>query len=142
MTDKEFKHLGKGELIEIIYELKKEEERLKGELAQANAKLEERNIKINTSGSIAEAAININGVFEAAQKAADQYLEQVRVANEDTEEKCQEMYAMTELECRKRIEETDREINKRWALFQEKTETLINAHAELTVLLGNASSKK
>ena len=33
------------------------------------------------SGSIAEAALRLNGIFEAAQKAADQYLESVKVIN-------------------------------------------------------------
>ena len=30
------------------------------------------------SGSIAEAALKLNGIFEVAQKAADQYLENVK----------------------------------------------------------------
>ena len=37
------------------------------------AELEEKNIKIRKTGSIAEASLKLNGVFEAAQNAADQY---------------------------------------------------------------------
>ena len=37
-----------------------------------------REIGLRDAGSIAEAALRLNGVFEAAQKAADQYLESVR----------------------------------------------------------------
>lgn len=41
-----------------------------------------RAIELEDAGSIAEAAIRINGVFEAAQKAAEQYLMNVRELSE------------------------------------------------------------
>mgnify|MGYP002508918071 FL=1 len=41
-----------------------------------------RAIELEEAGSIAEAAIRINGVFEAAQKAAEQYLMNVRRLSE------------------------------------------------------------
>lgn len=42
------------------------------------AERHKREIELQEAGSIAEAALRLNGVFEAAQKAADQYLESVR----------------------------------------------------------------
>ena len=39
------------------------------------AKLADRRIEVESAGSIAEAALRINGVFEAAEAAASQYLE-------------------------------------------------------------------
>ena len=45
--------------------------------------LSERKILIEEAGSIAEAAISINRVFEAAQAAADQYLQSVYAAGSD-----------------------------------------------------------
>ena len=47
-------------------------------LAEARQQLEERRIMTEEAGSIAEAAFRINRVFEAAQAAADQYLENIR----------------------------------------------------------------
>lgn len=38
-----------------------------------------REIKLEEAGSIAEAALRLNGIFEAAQSAADQYLHNVRL---------------------------------------------------------------
>lgn len=142
MTDKEFKHLGRSELIEIIYELKKEEERLKSELEKANAQLNERNIKIETAGSIAEAALGLNMIFENAQKAADDYLNQIKLANAEVDEKCRAKLENTEAECKKRLEETDLEIVKRWETFNAKTKVLIDAHDELITLLDYGRSKK
>lgn len=37
-----------------------------------------REIELNEAGSIAEAALRINGVFEAAQRAAEQYLMNIK----------------------------------------------------------------
>ena len=42
------------------------------------AEREKRDVELQEAGSIAEAALTLNGVFDAAQKAADLYLEQVR----------------------------------------------------------------
>ena len=42
------------------------------------AERNKRKIELEDAGSIAEAALRLNGVFEAAQRAADQYLESVR----------------------------------------------------------------
>ena len=49
------------------------------ELAEAKEQLENRRIQIENSGSIAEAALKLNGIFEAAQAAANQYLENLGV---------------------------------------------------------------
>lgn len=77
MTDKEFKRLSKGELIEIIYQMKVTETQLRAALDEANAKLEDRRLKLENAGSIAEAVVRLNGIFETAQKTADEYLEQI-----------------------------------------------------------------
>jgi cell division septum initiation protein DivIVA len=79
MTDKEFKKLRRSELIEIIYELQKREEALNEEMVGLKAKLGEKELKISESGSLAEATARINGLFEAAQKTADDYIEQIKL---------------------------------------------------------------
>lgn len=78
MTNKELKRLNRAELLEMLLEQSKEVERLKIQNQQLISQLESRQIKIDNAGSIAEAALQLNEVFAAAQKAADQYLENVR----------------------------------------------------------------
>lgn len=68
----------RAELIEIIYQYKKESQSLSEENARLNRELDDRRIKIGTAGSIAQAALSLNNVFEAAQNAADQYLSSVK----------------------------------------------------------------
>jgi len=66
--------LSKLQLLELLAQQERELQSLREALAAMDAELAERRIKIEQSGSIAEAALKINDVFEAAQRAADQYL--------------------------------------------------------------------
>lgn len=78
MTDQELRKLSRADLLELLLEQSKENERLREQLKQAQEQLASRKIEIDNAGSIAEAALQLNGVFEAAEKAAAQYLENVR----------------------------------------------------------------
>ncbi len=78
MTDKQLHRLRRSELLELLLIQEKEIAALKKKLDAANAALQNREVLISTSGSIAEAALRLNGVFEAAQAAADQYLASVK----------------------------------------------------------------
>ena len=78
MTEKELLSLKKSELLEIMLAQSREIDSLRAQLAEANARLEERRIAIEESGSIAEASLKLTKVFEEAQKAADLYVENVK----------------------------------------------------------------
>ena len=93
MTDKEFRRLTREELVDIIYELQKTQEQLRAENEELKKQLADKELKMENAGSIAEAALALNGVFEAAQEAADQYLAQVRAANERTQSVCDRVIA-------------------------------------------------
>ncbi len=85
MTDRELRHLSRADLIDIIYELQKQSDEKDAQMQKMRAALEERTLRISNAGSIAEAALSINGVFEAAQAAADQYLASIKAAAADME---------------------------------------------------------
>ena len=77
ITQKELRRMRKIDLMEILLKQSEEIDRLTGELAQARAELESRQIMLERCGSIAEASLEIFGVLESAQKAAALYLENV-----------------------------------------------------------------
>lgn len=83
MTDKELRRMGRGDLIEIIYQYQKREQELMEENAALQRRLEDRRINIEKAGSIAEAALYLNHIFESAQAAADHYLEEVRASGSE-----------------------------------------------------------
>ena len=78
VTDKDLKRLRRDELLEILIAQSKKMDQMQAELDAARAALDSREILLREAGSIAEAALRINGVFEAAQAAAQQYLENIR----------------------------------------------------------------
>ncbi len=75
---KEVRKLSRAELMEILAERDKEIQELKTRLQAAQEELANREIVVMDTGSIAESALRLNQVFESAQAAADQYLENVR----------------------------------------------------------------
>lgn len=78
MTDKELASLKRNELLELLLIQTRKVNELEKEIEELKAQLENRQIRIEKAGSIAEAALSLNKVFEAAQEAADQYLENIK----------------------------------------------------------------
>ena len=88
----ELKKLNRAELLTMLISITEKCEDLERQLEEANKKLEERELKIAESGSLAEAVLKINGVMEAADKAAAQYLDSIKAMAgvESKEEKADE----------------------------------------------------
>lgn len=159
MTDKELRKLGRMELIDIIYQLEKKQDELQKENKNLQSKLDSVRITIDEAGSIAEAAVGINGVFEAAQRAADQYLKEIHLANSETEERCNLMLSEAEQKAASLINHAEQEvlhakryvkeiiaeaddiIEKKWSDFIDKTEQVLKAHAELQSSMNNLSKR-
>lgn len=91
MNEKELRRLSRLELIAMLLEQKRENERLEAENKELRAQIEDRRLNCREAGSIAEASLRLNGVFEAAQKAADQYLENLRIIERKQKEMLEEL---------------------------------------------------
>lgn len=74
MNDKDVKKLKREELLELLIMQKKANEELQGQLDAVKRQLEDKNLLIEKSGSIAEASYMLNGLFDAAQETVVQYL--------------------------------------------------------------------
>ena len=85
MISKELKKLSRRELIDIIYQMKKNEQQMQEEIASLQDALQEKRIKISAAGSIAEAAASITDIFAAAQATADLYLQEISCLKAETE---------------------------------------------------------
>ncbi len=82
MTEKELKKLSRKQLLELLLKQTERADMLQKDLEEANQKLKEKIIVKQNAGSIAEAALALNSVFEQAQKAAEQYLENIKFQSE------------------------------------------------------------
>lgn len=100
MTEKELKKLSRTDLLELLLQERRENEQLHTEIDSLKEKLADRTIKIQKSGSIAEASLQLSGIFETAQKAADQYLESIRVLSEKQKKICKQVEAQTIEKCK------------------------------------------
>ena len=85
MTDKEFKRLGRSQLIGIIYRLQLEIDKLNEEKQELESELKDKRLRLSSAGNIADAALEINNCFRSAQNAAEQYLNEIKAIREETE---------------------------------------------------------
>ena len=85
MTDKEFKRLSRAQLIDIIYKLQLELDKVNEEKQELESKLADKRLRLQSAGNIAEAALEINDCFRSAQNAAEQYLNEIKAIREETD---------------------------------------------------------
>lgn len=78
MDSQELMRLSRLDLLELLLMQSKEIDQLKAQLEEANRKLSDRHFLFERCGSMAEIAATVNGVFEAAQNAANDYLYNVQ----------------------------------------------------------------
>ena len=88
MISKDLKKLSRKELVDIIYQLKKNEQERREEVAALEQALQEKRIRVSVAGSIAEAATDITQIFSVAQTTADLYLREITFMKERTEQEC------------------------------------------------------
>ena len=98
MTDKEFKRLSRAQLIDIIYQLQLQMDKLNEEKQELENELKDKRLRLSTAGNIADAALEINNCFRSAQDAADQYLNEIKAIREETEAERQRILAKAQAE--------------------------------------------
>ena len=108
-ASKELKKLSRRELVDIIYQLKRNEEELLEENESLKNELEDKKIKLSSAGSVAEAAMAITDIFSAAQNTADTYLDEIN-----------DMKQTVQKECDEKIEEAEERVRAVLAKGKEK----------------------
>ncbi|MBQ8312058.1 MAG: hypothetical protein IJX84_02480 [Clostridia bacterium] len=77
MTDRELRKLHRSELLELLIAQGKENVALQERLTQAEEAVQTREMTIREAGSMASAAVEINDLIGAAQRAVDLYTENI-----------------------------------------------------------------
>ena len=131
--------MSKTELLELIRSQEEELLDLHAENKKLGEQLEDRKLEIANAGSIAEAALSINRIFEAAQLAADQYLMNVRLSADkdmekilrmkaDMERQLADLKAKTAEECAEREEREKQYVDALWHELEKKLDEYEKAH--------------
>ncbi len=128
MAEKELKKLSRADLLELFLNERKDNEGLSKEVEDLKKQLADKTIMIENAGSIAEASLQLNDIFAPAQKAAEQYLENVRLLEDRQKKKYEQMEEETEARCRTLEEETE----ARCRTLEEETKARCRALEEET----------
>ena len=96
MIGKELKHLSRRELVDIIYQLKKNEQEMQESVEALKNDLQDKRIRVSVAGSIADAAVSMTNLFSTAQMTADLYLSEVARMRDETEQECAQKIAAAE----------------------------------------------
>lgn len=86
MTDKELRKLNRYQLLELLVVQTERADNLQTKLEEAEKQLSQRDFEMMSLGSVAEASLQLGGVFQAAQAAADLYIDAAKKKAEEIEE--------------------------------------------------------
>lgn len=114
---KELKSLSRGDLLELLLAQTERVEELEKELSEAKEKLESRDIFISKAGTLAEAALSINRVWQAADQAAAQYLANVLRLYDEQMDKVNQL----ERECAQKSESLLKDTKDSIASMEQET---------------------
>ena len=163
MMEKDLKKLSRADLLEMLIEQSTEVQALRERLAAAESALQKKELTIERAGSIAEASLQLNGIFEAAQAACEQYTENIRLLSQrqndvcaqmerdarertsallsETMRNCEKMETDARIRCAEMISKAKAESQSYWDEVSGKLETYYQQHAGLRELLSMSLKK-
>lgn len=140
------------EIADLQIQLRQAQEQLlqtREELRQAQEQLRERRLVCERAGTMAEAAMTLNGVYKAADDAAAQYLENIRAFTEQQHKICGEIEQTTRAQAAAMLRETEdrcrareQEADAHWDKLSAKFEAFCADHKELLDLLSQGLRSK
>ena len=162
MADRELRRMHRAELIEIIYALKQNEDQLKAQNAALTAQLQDRQLRLESAGCIAQAAADdylhsvqasladtnatAANTLSQARSEAKRILEQAQ-ADADSlkaqaQQECDAMTVaaaqkrtQTEADCKAMVERAEQEVQQRWQAFDRKANELLDQYRSTDGLL-------
>ena len=135
MTERELKRMSRTEVLELLLSQTNRIEELEAKLTEANEKVASRQIQLEQAGSIAEASLQLSGIFKDAQIAADQYLENMKRMEEETKIKSEQLLANTQVQCDEMVAKAKKESQDYWDDVSKKLEDFCSSYTGLNDLL-------
>ena len=114
-------NLSKNEMMMVMHDQEQEIERLKAKVAELQATINNYEIKVEESGTLAEASAQINNLFEVAQATVETYIENMRKREEkseallaDVQKQAESIISDAEDVAQKRLAAADVEIDEKF----------------------------
>ena len=127
MTERELRRLSRTDLLELLVAQRRENEQLRCLLDQVQAQLADRTIQINRAGSIAEASLQLSGIFNAAQDSCQYYIDNIKLLSERQSQVCQQMEQETKEKCDQMVAEAEQKAQQCWDNCAAKIKQLVDS---------------
>lgn len=121
VANKGLRALNRAELLEMLISVSRENEKLKADIRELEAKLAQKEISVERAGTLAEASLKLSGVFEAADAAAQQYLDNLKNSETkaaqtvaEAEDKAKSIVAEAQAEAKRTLEKAKAEADAYW----------------------------
>ncbi len=144
MTERELRRLSRADLLELLLAQRRENEQLRCMLDQTQSQLADRTIKIDNAGTLAEASLQLSGIFTAAQDACQYYVDNIQQLSERQSLVCQQMEQETREKCDRMVAEAEERSQQCWEECAEKIRQLVGSFEglqQVIELYGNISGK-
>ena len=144
MTERELRRLSRTDLLELLLAQRRENEQLRCILDETQAQLADRTIKIDNAGTLAEASLQLSGIFTAAQDACQYYVDNIQQLSERQSLVCQQMEQETREKCDRMVAEAEARSQQCWEECAEKIRQLVGSFEglqQVIELYGNISGK-
>ncbi len=135
-------NLSKNEMMMVMHDQEQEIERLKAKVAELQGTIDNYEIKISETGTLAEASAQINNLFEAAQATVQTYIGNMRKREEkseqllaDVQKQAEGIISDAEDVAQKRLAAADVEIDEKWAVIESRLLVLYESHKGLKELV-------
>ena len=135
-------NLSKNEMIMVMHDQEQEIERLKAKVAELQGTIDNYEIKISETGTLAEASAQVNNLFEAAQATVETYIANIKKREEkseqilaDVQKQADEIISEAETVAQKRLAAADVEIDEKWAVIESRLLVMYESHKGLQELV-------
>ena len=105
MTDRQLRKASRPELLKMLQQCRQENDDLRQRLEQTQSQLQSRQLVVDQSGTLADAALKLSGIFEAAESACQYYTENIRTLSGRQEEICRKMEQESREKCDRMLEQ-------------------------------------
>ena len=127
MTDRQLRKASRPELLKMLQQSRQENDDLRQQLEQTRSQLQSRQLVVDQSGTLADAALKLSGIFEAAESACQYYTENIRTLSGRQEEICRTMEQESREKCDRMLEQAKQMAKIYWDEYAEKCSRYMKA---------------
>lgn len=142
MTERELRRLSKVDLLELLTQVTREKEALQRQVAELQARLEQRQLNLDQAGTLAEASLRLSGVFADIDAAGQEYLYNIQHLSQVRTAACERLERESRAQADAILSDARAQADRILSLAQQQAETLeAGAQARAEKILARAQTQ-